>query len=208
MYPAEKMHSILLLWGLLRYRFFFFRQEVGTAVEEWVWQSSTEIPRLLRRRQKGFAYITEHMHNSFVILYGESQIYTTPVSEPSKWTLLYQVDTAGQDRIVSFEVFGRFLVLFLRRGADAIVRVINSKGICRDLPMNEECYSVRVESNPTFDANSLRLSYSSLITPNQLWSVNMASAYQITALGSNSSRAACLRSAWCPSFIFFGDRTR
>jgi len=72
--------------------------------------------------------------------------------------------------------FKHWLVLEERQGGLRKIRLIARDGsMDRYLEADEDAFVMWLSTNPTTDSHTLRYGFSSLVTPNQVWDINMAS---------------------------------
>ncbi|KAJ8905710.1 hypothetical protein NDN08_002215 [Rhodosorus marinus] len=143
--------------------------------ECFIWQieRSCTSPRLIYDQRLGAESTVEDLNDQLILLRDCSRMYTTHNAHPFKWDLFYELSPPR--RIVRFDIFNKFVVLYVRDGVNALVQVINEDGGLCEVAIPDDCYSIRVLPNPTVSCNTLKLKYSTFTTPTQIWEVNMRS---------------------------------
>jgi oligopeptidase B len=128
--------------------------------------------RLVRPRLPGVEYEVAHHGDRFYLLTNEGaanfQLVSVPVQLPSApWTVVIppQADT----RLDAVDVFARHLVLYERSGGHQRVRVQElASGTMHYVAFPEPVYSIKRHTNPEFDTDDVRFTYTSLVTPSSV----------------------------------------
>lgn len=135
--------------------------------------------KVFQPRQKGLEYSISHYGDSFYILNNGNgatnfKLDKTPEAKTSlnNWTsvLPYRKDVLLED----IEIFKDYLVVSERSQGLNKIRIIrwdNTKD--EYLPFDNETYTAWVSTNPDFDTEILRYSYTSLTTPRSVIDYNM-----------------------------------
>lgn len=140
--------------------------------------------RVFMPRQRGIEYSVEHLGDWFYILSNwqaeNFRLLRTPTTdtERSSWQ---EVIPHHQDVFLEgFDLFKDNLVLQERhRGLTRIrIRPWNGQGQ-HILQFDEDAYTVYLEENPEIDTHLLRISYSSLTTPDSIYDYDMHSREKI-----------------------------
>ena len=135
--------------------------------------------KMIQPRERDLEYGISHYQDSFYILTNKDgaknfKLMKTPVDHPEKenWeeVIPHREDTLLED----ISIFKDYLVLEERNNGLNKIR-IKPWGKTPEyyLPFREETYSAGVLSNPDFDTDILRYSYSSLTTPSSVIDFNM-----------------------------------
>ena len=138
----------------------------------------TAEPALIRERVQGVEYSVEHHGHRFLILHNENAedfaVATTSVDNPGEWVELIP-HTPGT-RLESVDAFQRHVVISLRRDGLTGLRVMadGSTGTY-DMEFPEPLYSVGLAGNPEYDTNIVRISYTSMVTPESVYDVDLIS---------------------------------
>ncbi len=135
--------------------------------------------KMIQPRERDLEYGISHYQDSFYVLTNKDgaknfKLMKTPVDHPEKenWeeVIPHREDTLLED----ISIFKDYLVLEERNNGLNKIR-IKPWGQTPEyyLPFREETYSAGVLSNPDFDTDILRYSYSSLTTPSSVIDFNM-----------------------------------
>ena len=136
--------------------------------------------KIIQPREKGLEYFVTHFENKFYITTNLNaknfRLMETPVNKTEKkfWK---EVIPHREDVLISgVEIFKDYLVVDERQNGLKQLRVINQKTKEEHyLDFGEEVYSAWFSTNPEFNTNLLRFSYTSLTTPFSTYDYNMES---------------------------------
>lgn len=134
-------------------------------------------PSLITARQQGVEYQLEHdpAADRFLILHNREALdfalAWTPTSEPGQWHELI-AHTLGQ-RLQGVDAFARHTVVSLRRDGLTALRVLPQAGDPYDLAFPEPVYTVGLNANPEYDTDTLRITYTSLVTPRSIYDYDL-----------------------------------
>ena len=141
--------------------------------------SSTDL-KIVEPRRQGVEYDVAHRAGTFYIRVNDKgrnfRLVTVPTSSCSRrhWKELIPHDPAVC--IESVDEFQDHLALETRENGLQKILVHNCRsGTSHKVRFTEPTYSVKVESNPEFNSNTLRFIYGSLITPPTVFDYNMNS---------------------------------
>jgi oligopeptidase B len=132
-------------------------------------------------RMDGHEYSVDHAHGEFFIRTNWDAenfrvMKTTLPSAPdrSAWEeVIPHRDTAMVSSLLAFE---NWLVLNERKDGLRKVRVLSQDGsVDRYLDADEEAYVMWLSTNPNTDTDTLRYGFSSLVTPSQIWDIDLQS---------------------------------
>uniref|UniRef100_A0A7S2ZBJ8 Prolyl endopeptidase n=1 Tax=Rhodosorus marinus TaxID=101924 RepID=A0A7S2ZBJ8_9RHOD len=163
--------NVHFLTNLFRNVYMYERKEEECFI--WQIERSCTSPRLIYDERLGADSAVEDLNNQLILLRDPFRMYISDNDDTFKWDLLYELSPPR--RIVRFDVFNKFVVLYVRDGVNAIVQVINEDGGRCEVAIPDDCYSIRVLPNPNVNCNTLKLKYSTFTTPTQIWEVNMKS---------------------------------
>jgi oligopeptidase B len=134
--------------------------------------------KVFQPRKKDLEYSIEHMDNKFYIRTNWNAenyaLMETPVGKTSmeNWKML--LPNRNNVLIEDFELFNNFLVIDERKDGLTNLRVMNLKTKGEHyINFGEETYTASLSKNLVFDTELLRFDYSSLTTPNSVFSYNM-----------------------------------
>ncbi len=130
-------------------------------------------PVLVSARRTGHEYSVDHQGERFVIrtndTHKNARLATTPVDDPSEGSWVSLVDASDEHYITGFKAFGEFIAVEERvEGLDHI-RLIDGDGESFYIPFPESTYTVGIETNLEFQTDTLRLEYTSMVTPSTVF---------------------------------------
>lgn len=135
--------------------------------------------KIIQPRERDLEYGIAHYQDNFYILTNKDgaknfKLMKTPVDHPGKENWIDVIPHREDTLLEDISIFKDYLVIEERNNGLNKIRIMRWDGK-EDyyLPFNEETYSAGVLSNPEFDTNILRYSYSSLTTPNSVIDFNM-----------------------------------
>ncbi len=133
---------------------------------------------LIRPREKDLLYYVENHGDRFFIVTNENaknfKIVETPVASPGKESWKDFIPYDPQIKIDGVDAFENYLVISARLNGLPAIRIYDLKsGALRDVPFQEPAYDLSLDRNPTFDTDSVRIRYSSFVTPDSVIEVNM-----------------------------------
>jgi oligopeptidase B len=126
-------------------------------------------PVLVSPRRTAHEYSMDHQGDRFVIRTNDNhkntRLATAPADAPGEqsWTPL--VDATDSHYIRDFKAFRDFIAVEERIDGLDHVRLIDRAGESSYIPFPESAYTVRLDTNPEFQTDTLRLEYSSMVTP-------------------------------------------
>ncbi|WP_203836779.1 S9 family peptidase [Winogradskya humida] len=136
----------------------------------------TAEPALIRPRVQGVEYSIDHHGHRFLVLHNEDAedfaLAYTSVDNPGDWVELIP-HTPGT-RLESVDAFQRHIVVSLRRDGLTGLRVLaDGSTDSYDMEFPEPLYSVGLAGNPEYDTNLVRISYTSMVTPDSVYDVDL-----------------------------------
>jgi oligopeptidase B len=136
----------------------------------------TAAPTLIAPRRQGVEYSVEHHGHRFLILHNDGAedfaLAYTSVDAPGGWTTLapHQAGT----RLMQVDALARHMVVALRRNGLTGLRVVPLDGGREwDIEFPEPIYTVGPDNNPEYDTKVYRLGYTSLVTPDSVYDVDL-----------------------------------
>nr|BFE77318.1 hypothetical protein GCM10020092_106190 [Actinoplanes digitatis] len=125
---------------------------------------------------QGVEYSIEHHGHRFLILHNENAedfaVACTSVDNPGDWVEL--IPHQQGTRLESVDAFLRHIVISQRRDGLTGLRVMaDGSTDSYDMEFPEPIYSVSLAGNPEYDTNIVRISYTSMITPDSVYDVNL-----------------------------------
>lgn len=135
-------------------------------------------PRVVAPRRPGVEYSVEHHEDRLLILHNDGAedfaLAYAPVEEPDAWTTL--IEHSPGTRLEEVDAFASHLVVSLRRDGLTGLRVLPVDGAEEhDICFPEPLYSVGLGANPEYRTSSIRLHYTSLITPDSVYDYDLTS---------------------------------
>lgn len=142
----------------------------------------TAPPLLVKRRQPGVAYDLDVRGDTIFIRTNDAhvnfRVATASIAKPGEWTTL--IPGSDRDYITGIAAFSSYLAVQGRRdGLDRIV-LRRDDGSETEIPFTEAAYSASLGSNLEPDAPLLRLSYSSMVTPDTVYDYDVKAGRLIT----------------------------
>lgn len=135
-------------------------------------------------RERNHEYSVEHFGNDFYITTNKDaknfKLVKTPIKKTAiaNWT---EVIPHRDDVLLEgIEIFKNFLVISERKSGLNAIRVIEWKTKKEHyIPFGDPAYMAYTHSNPEFDTETLRYSYTSMTTPSTVYDYDMRSGKQI-----------------------------
>ena len=133
-------------------------------------------PVAITPRRPGVEYSVEHHGHRFLILHNDGAedfaLAHTSVDAPGEWTPL--IEHAPGTRLLEVDAFAGHLVVSLRRDGLTGVRIMPlDGGAPYEVRLPEPLHSVGTVSNPEYDTASIRLHYTSLVTPDSVYDCDL-----------------------------------
>ncbi|MEV6843779.1 S9 family peptidase [Actinoplanes sp. NPDC051411] len=133
-------------------------------------------PVVVTPREQGVEYSIEHHGHRFLILHNKNAedfaLAYTSADSPGEWVELIP-HTPGT-RLESVDAFARHIVISQRRDGLTGLRVMGDGSTdSYDMEFPEPLYSVGLTSNPEYDTTSVRIGYTSMVTPESVYDVDL-----------------------------------
>lgn len=126
-------------------------------------------PLLVSPRRTRHDYSVDHQGDRFVIRTNDThknfRLATSTADDPTENTWKPLVDGSDSNYIREFEVFQDFIALEERIDGLDQIRLIDRAGKSTYISFPEQAYTVHLDTNPEFRTDTLRLGYTSLVTP-------------------------------------------
>ena len=134
---------------------------------------------LVSPRRENHEYSVDHQGDRFVIRTNDrhknTRIATAPQDDfaESAWKSLLE----GSDTLYirGFAAFAEFIAVQERSDGLDMVRLIDREGASTHIEFPESAYSVDLGENPEFETRSLRLHYTSMVSPNTVYDYHIGS---------------------------------
>jgi oligopeptidase B len=139
-------------------------------------EQPTAEPALIRERVQGVEYSVEHHGHRFLILHNENAedfaLASTSVDNPGEW--IEMIPHQPGTRLEGVDAFLRHIVVSIRRDGLTGLRVMaDGSTDSYDMEFPEPLYSVGLAGNPEYDTSSVRISYTSMVTPDSVYDVDL-----------------------------------
>ena len=133
-------------------------------------------PAVVRERRQGVEYSVEHHGHRFLILHNDGAedfaLAYTSADRPDGWITLIP-HTPGT-RLDGVDAFASHLVVSLRSEGLTGLRVLPVGSTdSHDISFPEPLYSVGLDGNPEYDTTTVRLRYTSLVTPDSVYDYDL-----------------------------------
>ncbi|CAN5642599.1 oligopeptidase B [soil metagenome] len=162
-----------------RYLFFGSYSSTTSEVHFVPADRPTQPLRVVQPRMEGLEYSVEHMDGRFLIRTNEGgatnfKLVQAPVNNPGRanWrALIPHRETALIDGL---DVFRNHLVVYERENALRRIRIrVRKSGAEHYVAFQEPVYTAFGGGNPEYDTDTLRYTYTSLVTPSSVYDYNM-----------------------------------
>lgn len=174
--PDERFH--LHLQRSRSGKYVFINAE-STITNEWRYCSADEPGgafRVLTPRRQGIEYSVAHQGDRFVICTNLAaptfRLMAAPITQPEAWAELLPADP--NVTLLGVDAFADFLALYERRDGLRTIRVWDTtqdRKLMFDFP--ESVYTADADMNRVYDTPTFRFRYSSLITPETVYDVDV-----------------------------------
>ncbi len=136
-------------------------------------------PRLLAPRRERHEYSVDHQRGRFVIRsnnrHKNFRLLATPEDNPSEEAWEPLLEGSGELYIRGFDVFADFIAVVERINGVNGIRLIRRDGSHVQVPLPETACSVGLGDNAEYETQTLRLDYSSMITPSTVFDYHLGS---------------------------------
>ncbi|HEX5203860.1 S9 family peptidase [Paractinoplanes rhizophilus] len=139
-------------------------------------------PVVIAPREQGVEYSIEHHGHRFLILHNKDAedfaLAYTSADAPGEWVEL--VPHEPGTRLESVDAFARHIVISQRRDGLTGLRVMGDGSTdSYDMPFPEPLYSVGLAGNPEYDTTAVRISYTSMVTPDSIYDVDLVTRQMV-----------------------------
>jgi oligopeptidase B len=133
-------------------------------------------PALIAPRRQGVEYSIEHHGHRFLILHNDGAedfaLAYTSADHPGDWVSL--IEHSPGTRLESVDAFVNHLVVSLRTDGLTGLRVLPTGSTdLYDIDFPEPLYHVGLDANPEYQSNTVRLRYTSLVTPDSVYDYDL-----------------------------------
>jgi oligopeptidase B len=134
--------------------------------------------RTIEPRHEGVEYSVQHRGDKFYIYTNDVvknfRLASAPVANPGKAN--WQTVTSGSDSLylTGFDLFADWLVVYERKAGLQQISVTDlTANQSHDILFDEPAYELEPDNNPEFVTDSLRFSYTSLVTPRSIYDYSL-----------------------------------
>ena len=136
-------------------------------------------PRLIARRRERHEYSVDHQNDHFIIRsnnrHENFRLLAAPEDNPSEDAWRPLLEGSGEIYIRGFGVFADFIAVVERINGINGIRLIRGDGSHAHVPLPETACSVGLGDNAEYQTQTLRLNYSSMITPSTVFDYHLGS---------------------------------
>lgn len=133
---------------------------------------------LVSPRRTGHEYSVDHQGDRFVIrtndTHKNTRLATAPNNDPGEWAWSPLIDASDSHYIRAFKSFRDFIAVEERIDGLDHVRLIDLAGESSYVSFPESAYTAHLDTNPEFQTDTLRLEYSSMVTPTTVFDYHIA----------------------------------
>ena len=126
-------------------------------------------PVLVSPRRVGHEYSVDHQGDRFVIrtndTHRNARLATSPANDPTESSWMPLLEASDSHYIRAAEAFQDFIAVEERIDGLDHIRLIDRAGKSTFITFPESAYAARISTNPEFETSSLRLEYTSMVTP-------------------------------------------
>ena len=130
-------------------------------------------PVLVSPRRTGHEYSVDHQGDRFVIrtndTHKNTRLATAPGDDPTEKSWIPLVEASDSHYIRGFDAFQDFIAVEERIDGLDHVRLIDRSGESVYVTFPESAYTARIDTNPEFQTDTLRLEYTSMVTPSTVF---------------------------------------
>jgi oligopeptidase B len=148
--------------------------------------SPNDKPQVIAPREKDFYYEVENFGDSFYIRTNYKnasnfKLVSAPVNNFSRDNWRDVIPHRDSVLLQSFDLFKDYLVLNERIDGISKIRIIGwHNGVDKYISFDEPTYVSSLDNNPELNTDSVRISYSSMITPTSVIDYNMSTGEKVT----------------------------
>ena len=130
-------------------------------------------PVVVSPRRPNHEYSIDHQADRFIVRTNDThknfRLAVAPGDDPTEQAWEPLVDASDSNYITGFDTFQDFIAVEVRIDGLDHVRLMWRDGSSRDIEFPESAYSASVGRNPEFQTATLRLDYTSMITPSTVF---------------------------------------
>jgi oligopeptidase B len=154
----------------------------STITDEWIYlpnDGSTYEFKIFQPRTTGIEYQVEHAGDHFFVMTNENaqnfKLMRTPLHATTRENWQEVLPHRPDILLTGMDAFEDFFVLYERNGGFTQIRISGTDGLIDawHVPFPEPVYSFGPERNPEYRSDTLRFSYTSLVTPKSVIDFNV-----------------------------------
>ena len=130
-------------------------------------------PTLVAPRRTEHEYSIDHQGDRFVVktndTHKNARLAVAPDDDPTEAAWATLIEASDEHYIRDFEVFADFIAVEERIDGLDQIRLIDRDGASAYIEFPESAYGVGIGANEEFETGTLRLSYTSMVTPNTVF---------------------------------------
>ena len=134
-------------------------------------------PALVARRRKGHDYRLDHQGDRFVIKTNDKhknyRLVAAPESDPSEARWQELIAPSDQRYVRGFQAFANFVAIEERIDGVDQIRLLHRDGRSTYVEFSEPAYTVGLGDNREFASDTVRLNYSSMVTPDTVFDYHL-----------------------------------
>jgi oligopeptidase B len=152
------------------------QSKITTEIRVIAAENPTAEPAVIAERRQGVEYSVEHHGHRFLILHNDGAedfaLSYTSADNPGEWVEL--IPGQPGTRLESVAAFARHIVISLRCDGLTGLRVIGDGSTdSYDMEFPESLHSVGLGENLEYDTAALRITYTSMVTPDSVYDVDL-----------------------------------
>ncbi len=127
-------------------------------------------------RKQGVELSVDHQGDRFLVLHNDGAInFTLGWTPESDTTQFHPIIEHREDtRLEGIDAFDGLLAVHFRRDGLTGLRILPADGEAYDISFPDPLYTVGLSGNPDFETTQLRLTYTSMVTPDSVYDYDLA----------------------------------
>lgn len=140
--------------------------------------------KVILPRERNHEYSVDHFQDHFYITTNDQaknfRLVKTPVTATARENWEEVIPHRADVLLEDIEMFNKHMVVSERKNGLNAIRIIRwADGKDAYIPFSDPAYMANTHSNPEFDTETLRYSYTSMTTPNTVYDYNMNTGEQL-----------------------------
>ncbi len=178
----EKDDAFFLSVELTRSEKFVLINSSSKDTSEWSYLPARKpqtAPTIIEPREKGHEYSVDHHESRFLILTNDGaknfRLVEAPIDSPTREAWRELLPGKPDVLLEGIEAFRGHLVVAYRQNGLPHLAIRTYSGVSREIPTDEPSYVIRPDNNPEYTSKTFRYAYSSPITPESIYDIDMDS---------------------------------